>query len=437
MQAGQARVSVALTAYIQEIPELMKHSLLRLIVRLPSPLPVYNGMEIKLPTETNAGHNNCVLLRFIEGRTDYGDHEQQSSSLLHYLQLVGLSPEGAGEFNTGVEYRYTIVDAITAFGLSGDSSTLQEYEDARDFPPEVDPINRIVDAIARVSRAFRLATKTRVHVLTYEDLPSVLRVWESSCNSSDWTQLDTSSMDWSVSVLLLENLTYSPDWVDPALSEGGDKTLAAIARHFSDLIDLRDPLALSLEWAVRAKHSLYVRGQYFDATTNAITFVESFVTAFATCLLWEENFKDPKSSTPEDAASFFSFESRSNIVENVLQPRIGGDWSSDNSVWTTWKRGARQLRHRIVHTGYTPTRREASAAVADSMFVQEWILSRASEQLRNYPRTCLITMGDTGLKSRDKWTRFIVNFHEQHASTEPDWRKSHADWHNKVMSLVT
>ncbi|MEX6465491.1 hypothetical protein AB6N35_14305 [Dietzia cinnamea] len=406
--------------------------LFRTIVRLPYPLPVYSGQKVSLySTGAETGVSEPTFLQFHEGRSNTGQADIQFNSIRDLLEHESLISNSDMPPSSGIQYRYTIVDAITTMPTPRVEYTSQH---ARNVPSEYDPINRIVSGIALVSRAYLLATKARVHIASYEDLPEFLPVWIADFETEDWSKLDFRKLDWSGSVVLLETLTFSPDWSNPELEDGGDRELEEAAKFFAHQIESGDPLSLSLEWAMRSKYAMNAQGNYYDAVSNSITFVESFTVAIATCLLWEEQFATDKSITPEEAAGYFQYETRGSIVERVLQPRLGGDWTSVRSPWSEWKSSARPLRHRIVHAGYSPARAEADHAVDTSLSVQSWILDLLSKKLRKFPRTSWMTMGQEGLSSRGEWTRFIQEFIDERAGKESNWKTEYIKWHHDVMS---
>ncbi|MCY1656953.1 hypothetical protein OVA21_06995 [Dietzia sp. SL131] len=408
--------------------------LFRTIVRLPHPLPVYSGQKISLHgPNSETGVSERTFLQFYEGHSDIGQADIQFNSIRDVLKLESLISDDDTPPTTGIQYRYTVVDAITT--MPSPAVEVRSH-DARNIPTEHDPINRVVSAIALVARAYLLATKYRVHIPSYEDLPEFLPVWTADVETEDWSILDFRRLDWSGSIVLLETLTRSPDWSNPELKDGGDRELEEAAQFFAHQIESGDPLSLSLEWAMRSKYAMNVRGNYYDAVSNSITFVESFAVAIATCLMWEEQFVTPNSITPEYAAQFFQYETRGSVVERVLQPRLGGDWTSRQSPWSAWKSSARPLRHRIVHAGYSPARSEADSAVEKSLSVQSWILDLLSNKLRKFPRTSWITMGQEGLIGRGRWTRFIREFIDEHAGREVNWRTDYIGWHRELMDHV-
>lgn len=404
-------------------------------MRLPHPLPVYNRQKISLQTPgAETGTHNHTFLQFHEGHSDTGPADIQFNSVHDLLKHESLIPDIDTSFTSGIQYRYTIVDAITTMPLTAVETS---SDDARNIPAEYDPINRVVSALGLVSRAYLMATRARVHIPSYEDLPELLPVWIADVETEDWFTLDFRSLDWSGSIVLLETMTRSPEWSNPELKGGGDRNTEELAKFFAQQIESGDPLSLSLEWAMRSKYAMNVQGNYYDAVSNSITFVESFTVAIAKCLLWEEQFVTPGSITPKHAANYFQFETRGSIVERVLQPRLGGDWTSQHSPWTEWKASARPLRHRIVHAGYSPSRSEADYAVGQSLSIQTWILDLLSNKLRQFPRSSWMTMGQEGLTERGKWTRFIREFIDERAGNEVNWRADYIKWHRGLIGNVT
>lgn len=76
------------------------------------------------------------------------------------------------------------------------------------------------------------------------------------------------------------------------------------------------------------------------------------------------------------------------IIKKEMPRRLGGNWNLNNERFPVgkWYKRTYELRNRIVHAGYNPTREETAEALNDAEEFREWLVSRATEKRKKYPK---------------------------------------------------
>ena len=153
---------------------------------------------------------------------------------------------------------------------------------------------------------------------------------------------------------------------------------------------------------------------------------ESLLDELLLHLIWEEGFR------PEDAAADW-IDSLKTRVKREYAPRLGGQWDlvAPNPV-TRWHEDVAQLRHRVVHGGYVPSRGEATLALSrlDSLasYLEDRVLQRRA--LQKYPRTAWMLVGTRGFERKKvnaPELRRLLN-----DPTQPNWDETFARWRDAV-----
>lgn len=137
---------------------------------------------------------------------------------------------------------------------------------------------------------------------------------------------------------------------------------------------------------------------------------------------WEEK------KTPETVASAWR-ESLKRRVELDFPGRIGGSWdlTTDGPVGR-WAKKVAQIRNRVVHGGYMPSRAEAEDALTASHDLVTFIGDRLTYHgnMKKYPRSAMLLLGNEGLNKRGRYTKALREL--QKDPREPQWDETFGRW---------
>lgn len=171
-----------------------------------------------------------------------------------------------------------------------------------------------------------------------------------------------------------------------------------------------------------ARSALFARSDTRMCVASLASASESFLNTLIAFLQWEE------CCTPEASAG--NWRSGLNARVNCeIKPRLGGDWSfeGDGPV-ARWHKHVSQVRHRVVHAGYEPSREEATQAIEALHNLVTFVGDRlSSNRCRNkYPRVTLTLYGIDAVKRRGVSTRRLSALLAD--PTEPSWQNLFERW---------
>ncbi|QKV74948.1 hypothetical protein [Amycolatopsis sp. Hca4] len=146
-------------------------------------------------------------------------------------------------------------------------------------------------------------------------------------------------------------------------------------------------------------------------------------------LQWEEG------SSPEESAKHWiaGLDSR---IKREFPRRLGGNWSfKQKNIIANWNTNVAELRHRIVHGGYTPTIEEASNAYSTVNRLTEFLCDRLAspQQLKKYARTALALAGVPGLVKRGAYSKRLKEL--QSSPAEVSWSQTFTRWRDAQRRL--
>jgi hypothetical protein len=199
--------------------------------------------------------------------------------------------------------------------------------------------------------------------------------------------------------------TGRPDLTAEQLQRVGRARFAASTDAFSAHIDLHRQALVASNF----------EGDTRLAALLAGLSAESLLDDLLLHLLWDEGL------TPEDALPLWK-PGLDNRVRSDYHQRIGGNWDTTGSgAIGNWSTCVADLRHRVVHGTYIPTRSEARRAIVVVDELMRFLCDRLAkhEVLRTYPRTALVLAGQPGLEKRGAVTKRIRTL--QVETTEPTW----------------
>jgi len=150
-------------------------------------------------------------------------------------------------------------------------------------------------------------------------------------------------------------------------------------------------------------------------------------------LLWEGGLES------DDAGTDVAVQELSlNLVRKVRQcfhTRLGGVWRREGpGPVPAWFSRTAQVRHRVVHRGYRPTRKEAEESFAAVNELMTFICDRLAEKRRRYPRTTLRFLGRDGLDRRNAWSEAI--FGDDVIGWVESYTRDYVRWRDQVDARI-
>jgi hypothetical protein len=272
----------------------------------------------------------------------------------------------------------------------------------------------------RYLRGYRQAFGAKIRPLSRQRLPFMIFYIRGSLRLSGIWDRD------ALGLLLLH--TNVPTTYDPKIHPSGaaEKLNLVLAR-----LSEGDPTGAFLDSWVRADYAFEREGDYAAVLIFAYQASEVLLDTVLTLLLWEEGMK------PVDAANTVFHERTAKRTRSQFKGRIGGLWATEGTgIVAAWARDFAEMRHRVVHQGYQPTRDEASQALGCLRDLEQFVKGRLVQRAYKYPESALMLLGQPGLEKRNGWTRRIRQYVEDH----PDMEKrvqSYARWRAEFDRLRT
>ncbi len=299
----------------------------------------------------------------------------------------------------------TVIEAVTPLLPSERQSDVLEA------------LQRVMSSLNEFSRVYRLANKIYMVPLSYELLPA---------SGVYWATRDpfTSPGGWDDGLELLLFPDRLPGRAEhPELDEERLKKLTL----YWDVWIRGGPLLPYSERSLDARLALENSGDYQNCIVQCQIAIEVLFDTLLQLLQWEEGV------APRDAANVLYREGLEKRVRSHFPPRLGGDGNSKGrGVVARWAQQVAPLRHRVVHTGYRPTRDEALEAMAILAELDDFVRDRLIERRTRYPRSTLMTLGSPGLKRYGVWSGKIRAFAE-HADEEPNWIHAFNVWRHTLL----
>lgn len=294
----------------------------------------------------------------------------------------------------------TIVEAVTP---------LVEVEGPLD--PVSAAFDRCVDRLSQLANSYRRAALQPIARITRERLP--LSIYYLTFD------IGSPKANWSHGLFLAHMSAPQLLVIDPASPE----QVADIKRHLAASLG-RHPLTPYIDRVVDANHALR-QGDTANAVVLAQVGAEIFLDALLGLLLWEEG------TSPQEAAEGVFASGLTRRVRTAFAPRLGGDWNLQAAgAVGGWKRDLYELRGRVIHAGYEPTRAEARQALQALAALEDFAKARVVERRSQCPRTALIVLGPDGLARREGWDRRIREFAEQNEANT--WLRDYNTWREEL-----
>ncbi|MEU2302800.1 hypothetical protein ACWD64_28850 [Streptomyces antibioticus] len=195
------------------------------------------------------------------------------------------------------------------------------------------------------------------------------------------------------------------------------------------------PLELAMERALVANQYLRQQGDYANAVIHAALSSEIVLDALLGMMLWEEQLEAPDISAAVDVFDETKNGGLASRVKREYGPRLGGNWNpSINGPVRRWSEELAHPRGRIVHRGYRPSRHEAERALEVSDELLDFVKGRLALKAKRYPRTCLMILGEPGLRriAGWKWASAFLKATDEHPLS---WFSGYSKWRDAVDSV--
>ncbi len=184
----------------------------------------------------------------------------------------------------------------------------------------------------------------------------------------------------------------------------------------------QNPLAAYLDLDREASVALHRLGNTRVSVVMAAASAEVILDRTLLVLQWEEGY------TPESVAADWRDALKSR-VEKDFGGRIGGLWNlTANNPVGCWAKKVAQVRNRVVHGGYLPSRDEAEEAVVAARGLVTFICDRLAHgsNLKRYTRSAVLLAGEAGLEKRGCYTNAVKRL--QADPNEPPWARTFGLW---------
>jgi hypothetical protein len=341
----------------------------------------------------------------VEGESARGEEEDAAylevaqREVLRSFDVPGEEIDALIESGPPRDYQ-TIVEAVTP---------LVEVEGPLD--PVSAAFDRCVDRLAQLASSYRRAAHQPIARITRERLP--LSVYYVTY------EMGHPKANWSHGLFLAHMSAPEVLVLPPATPE----QVEDIKRHLAASLQ-QHPLTPYVDRVVDAEHALR-QGDTANAVVLAQVGAEIFLDAVLGLLVWEEG-ASPKEGAEREFASDLTPR-----VRNSFAPRLGGDWNLKGAGPVgDWKRKLYELRGRVIHGGYEPSRDETRQAFDSLAALEEFCKTRVLEKRNRFPRTALIVLGPDGLVRRAGWGRRIREFAEQ--NQDNNWLENYNTWRAQV-----
>jgi len=380
------------------------------------------------PDEPTTGRTPWALLTYYR-RSVPGDPALAGLDAAHQVQLhvvpgATASTEAALDSADAAGPTTTVTVLHARTPLVASSSAPPNWQGrVQEVPPSGDPFNRCLRLAQDHVRALRLANRTPYAFPTYEQLPFMVPYFTQHPANADGADR------WvGPSVMLLDHANV------PGAIAGPDFTSETDARFGRHMAELRRgfPLMAYQERVLDGRRALDREGDYAGAVVLFQTASEVLLDKVLVLLLWEEKV------LPATAAVAFKEGEVGKRMQSSLAPRLKGQWSlTEPGPVADWYSRCARLRNRVVHGGYRPTRGEADNAYQALHGLEQHVMDRLVDQRTTYPRSTLMTVAESGLRRRGRWSGQIKKFHDEVAPTEPNWVDDVRAWNVQFIAVLT
>lgn len=412
--------------------------LARIFFVLPEPISLPDGYQIVTSAgdQDSRGHQPDdpeVSLIFHQVRAPHGRTTASMEALLKAtVEAEGLPLPPEDHQPLQLDTEWTVVEALTPWD-SPDPIPEADLDHPTRWRPRADAFTRCLYAARQVVRAYRQATQAACGLPTYVSAISPALVYsaagvrQTGVHDGSVKLIRPTQDVWDgPDLMLLDHATLA----DPFSGPDFDGNVEMRFWHWYSEEARGNPLNLWRERWIEARRAHEVLGEEGQAVILANTSIEVMLDVILALLMWEGGLD------VQEAAPAFEEGKVLRRVTRELAPRLGGDWSTDRGIVGAWFRSAYRLRHRVVHSGYSPSPSEAADALEAALGLQRFVMDRIAERRTTYPRAALMTLAEEGLRRRHLWSGQIRRFAQEVAPTEENWRDSYAAWYQELVATL-
>lgn len=377
------------------------------------PLKGCESLEIRAtehsdPLSAHQSNKSFASLRFwqLKETVDYMEPLHGLFQVAHEVTGIGkVSDEPA---KVPQETYRTVVEMVTA----------QNADTLHDMPRALgEAFNRCFGVLSDVYSMSRLVTRDSLSPhIGIEQVQ--LATWFGRLPGQEYSE-DLSGIFW----------VAPPPYVPTEMMEtqGFQKLEALLGRVWNG-----SPLELVMKHSLTARQYIDQHGDYASAVINAALSSEILLDSLLALMLWEEQIKSPNTVAAVDIFDETKAGGLASRIKREYAPRLGGNWNVVVSgPVRNWSENLARLRGRIVHRGYRPSRAEAERALDASDELIEFVKSRLATKAKFYPRTCLMIIGEPGLRRIGgwKWARKFLDATDEHPLS---WFSTYSKWRDSV-----
>jgi hypothetical protein len=209
-----------------------------------------------------------------------------------------------------------------------------------------------------------------------------------------------------------------------------------LAQHFLLHRWRRNPVEAYRTLSLQARIAVNHDGDYMKALLTAAIACEVLIKNAAWMLTFEASrmASDP---TPTTTVSGLGALKPSQLIGRVLQPRLGGNWISNDpgEPVGAWRHHIARVRSEALHRGRRPTALEADEALLALRALERHIADRTAASGTTYPRTAYIQVGPDALDRRGLLTP-VVNALADAPEEPEDFVAGYVAWLDTVLDQV-
>lgn len=164
-----------------------------------------------------------------------------------------------------------------------------------------------------------------------------------------------------------------------------------------------NPVEQYRTFSTKARTAAWQDGNYEGAILSAAIACEVLIKTAAWMLAFEASLMDTD-PTPVTTAGPIHTLKPSQLIGQILQPRLGGNWDSrtEGRPIRGWRVDVAQKRNSLLHFGGRASSGAADAGVHAMNLLAKHVMDRLAENGNTYPRTAYALVGPSGLERRKR-----------------------------------
>jgi hypothetical protein len=346
-------------------------------------------------------HENLfVSVRFHRGRSQQSLFDQRVSELtavvksvagdsfpFHEVTAPSDEPTRNRSLSDDDSYAYSVVEMTTPLVVPR-GSCWEPGADS-DYDHAIGPtLTRCIDGLIEVVNAYRFAEKIVIPSPARERIgPDII----AAIRPADPEQgtFDTSQHIFNV---------FAWNWLPARVGGHTNITMTAMSEHFR-LESIRHPIITLMRLQAELESAFYHDGNFISTIIFAHSASEVILDLALMGMFFEEG------RTPEESAAYFNKPLKARLL-NEYHERIRGSWGTKGAgTVAVWLHDVLLIRHRVVHSGYTPRYEEANAAQKAYFSLGTHLRDRLAASAKKYPFTAGLLVRKGGFERRSIQTK--------------------------------